>query len=179
MESEYQKYKKRKLYISDVAFERLLQNAYELNYVRISGVARGIHYYFAALAQLTYTDERPVYMRDTHQWSTGVNYPRQREIRMTERTVVEFAVIALTHGIAGYRSQRAVIDGIRAETLLTGYQNPAVLPGPVLEAIGLGWLRPSSDVPRAPAALHRMSEAAHRKMTRYRRGQRSWYGQGY
>jgi hypothetical protein len=173
---DYHTYHVRKLYISDIAYERLRQNAHELDYVRVSGVvARGINHYFAALAELEYQDIRPEYMRHTHQWSTGVNYPRQRTIKMLDRTVVQFAVIALVHGIAGYNSQNPIIDGIRTESLMSSYDNLTVLPGPVLEAIGLNWLRPVLPCPSAPPHLHRMSESDHRRMTKYRRSLRNQF----
>lgn len=168
-----------KIYVSDRAYASLIEQAYALNYVRSQTQARGIEHYIKALvaAHITYVDSRPDFMLDTEQWCTGTDYPRARFIKIDELTAVRYQVVALKFGIAGYRSQKAILNGERVYvTHESAFNNPWPLVGPVLESIGIGWLRPSS-VDRAPANLWRMSEPDWRKQTKYRRRQRTaWRG---
>lgn len=169
----------RSLYLSDRAYEKLTQDGYSLGYLRSQIVARGIEHYFKALAapHVSYSDQRPEHIQDTDQWCTGVDLQRKRLVVMTEETCLRYAILALTYGIPRFAAQRVILNGIQARvTNESAFSNAWPLVSSVLEAIGIGWLRPSG-VDQAPADLWRMDARAWRKQMKYRRSQRGhWSG---
>lgn len=165
------------LYVSDRAYARLTQDGYSLGYLRSQIIARGIEHYFKALAapHVTYRDDRPEHIQETEQWCTGVDMPRKRLVGMTVETCLRYAVLSLTYSIPRFTAQRAILNGLRTHiTNESAFNNPWPLVSPVLEAIGIGWLRPS-NVDRAPADLWRLDGAAWRKQTKYRQRQRRYW----
>lgn len=168
------------VYVSDRAYASLVEQAYALNYVRSGIIARGIHHYIKALVapHITYEDARPDYMLETEQWCTGVDGPVMRRlVRIDLETAIRYQAVALKFSIAGYRSQRVILNGVNSYvTHESAFYNPWPLIGPVLEAIGIGWLKPLG-IDRAPADLWSMDERSWKKQTNYRKRQRQpWRG---
>lgn len=154
------------VYMSDDGWEGLKQMAYDKGYVRGSSPGdrpRGISHFISMLSMLKWRDARPDVMQGTGQWMTGLQRARQRCLQLPLATIGDLGLIALEHGIYPYRSQIPVVNGYRREGVLPvlhgvgdtprGGTSVAGLAGPVLDAIGLGHLRPAGTVPQAPPNL--------------------------
>lgn len=155
------------LFISDDAWEGLKQKAFETNYIR--GIARddrprGMSAFIGMICMLQYQDARPEYMRGTGQWITGIDTLRQRCLELDGGTVSDLGLLALQHGIYTYKSQLPVANGFRREAVPPLLHAPGATPrggssvvalaGPVLDAIGLGYLAPVAPFPQAPPNLY-------------------------
>lgn len=154
-------------YISDPAWQRLKTWAYELHYVRVpvhDGRPRGISAFLRALAWYEFEDTRPEEIQGTGQWCTGYGPYTQRALDFTPACVVQYGRLALQFGIYPYRTQRPVIDGYRREATPPvlyplgvgppGSPSLNALIGPVLEAVGLGYLSPLGRPAEAPPGLY-------------------------
>lgn len=154
------------LHISDHAYESLVQMAYEMGYVR--GVRpgdrpRGLSLFVDALARYKWEDARPDYVQGTDQWHTGLEPLKERGLSLLRATVVDLGNMALDFRIFPFKTQAPVINGFRREATPPVLRAPGsplgtttikALVAPVLEAIGLGWLRPVDGLVHAPPDLY-------------------------
>lgn len=140
---------------------------YEKGYIRGTKQddrPRGMSHFVSMLAMLKWRDARPESMRGTGQWMTGLQRVKQRCLILPPASLADLGLTALEHGIYPYRSQLPIVNGYRREgTLPTlhgvgvtprGSTSVAGLAGPVLDAIGLGYLRAAGTVPQAPPNLY-------------------------
>lgn len=153
--------------ISDTAYAGLAQQAYELGYVRGAGPdnrPRGLSAYVTMLATRQWADARPEPLRGTGQWHPGLEPLKERCLYLTPHTVATLGHVALDLGIFPYKSQLPVVNGWRREATPPvlwpagatppGRTSVKALAGPVLEAIGHGWLQPIQPLLAAPPDLY-------------------------
>lgn len=174
--------------VSDDAWEGLKQRAYESRYVR--GISRddrprGMSAFISVICMLKYHDARPEYMRGTGQWISGVDTLRQRCLEVTAGTVSDLGLIALEHGIYTYKSQLPVANGFRRDATIPLLHAPGKTPrgaasvlalvGPVLDAIGLGYLAPEISFPQAPPSLYQGPSRRYTQRTGKQMGKRSMF----
>lgn len=132
------------------AYASLTDKARDYGYVR-STQPRGLHNFIAELSTLDYTDNRPEHIRATDQWHPGIQNPVAHMMRVTSDTRARMAAIAHEHGIAPFKAQAPVLDGL-ARLVNVGpltYSQTAYI-GPTLEAIGHGWLSSTTQPRHAP-----------------------------
>lgn len=144
-----------KIRVTDGAWEWLVQNARRYGYVTARERAYGMCWFIGELAQHRFTDTRPDYMTGTDQWYEGIDMPRQRLIALDALTLARLVACGREHHIEPFTRQRPVTNGLRAHVRRTRtktYTAPT-LASAVLEAIGLRWLTPRSDIAYAPNAL--------------------------
>lgn len=132
------------------AYASLTDKARDYGYVR-STQPRGLHNYIAELSTLDYYDNRPSHIRATDQWHPGIQNPVQHMMRLSPDTRARIAAIASQHGISPYKTQAPVLDGLARHVNVAPltYSQTAYI-GPTLEAIGQGWLQPTTAPRHAP-----------------------------
>lgn len=152
--------------VSDGAYDALIHMAYEMGYVR--GVQagdrpRGLSAFVDTLPRHAWEDARPAHLRDTDQWCTGLEPLKERGFTLLRSTVVDLGNMALDRSIFPFKTQMPVINGfkrvtdppvLRAPGAPLGTTTIKALVAPVLEAIGLGWLRPRDGLTHAPPDLY-------------------------
>lgn len=132
------------------AYASLADRARDLGYVR-SETPRGLHNYIAELSTLDYVDNRPSHIKSTDQWHPGIQNPVAHMMRLAPPIRFRIAAIAHLHGITPYKAQAPILDGL-ARHVNVGpftYSQTAYI-GPTLEAIGQGWLSPTTAPRHAP-----------------------------
>lgn len=147
------------------AYASLTDKARDYGYVR-SAQPRGLHNFIAELSTLDYTDNRPEHIRATDQWHPGIQNPVAHMMRVTSDTRARIAAIAHEHGIAPFKAQAPVLDG-EARLVNVGpftYSQTAYI-GPTLEAIGQGWLLPTTQPRHAPDDYWQQPKRASRNET--------------
>lgn len=144
------------LHITAEAWSWITQSAYALGYVRTDKLNRGVGLFLHQLSRVEYIDARPEDMQSTDQWSAGIEPGMVRIIVLDAADIMCFAAIARQYRIAPFRSQNPVRNGrslrIKRESVLTN-AGDTVLVAPVLEAIGLRWLVPTTTIMPAPSGL--------------------------
>lgn len=142
--------------VTDPAWEWIIQTAQQYGYVQAGCIkARGVHYFIEALSLVPhYYDARPVFMQTTDQWYTGLDMPRERLLALDPSTITRLVILARIWRIYPYPTQQPIIKGLRERMppkRAEQYQRAARV-APVLEAIGLRWLRPASS----PSVAHNL-----------------------
>lgn len=155
------------MYTTADAWEGLKQMGYDQGYVR--GIkkddqARGMSAFIMMLCMQKWEDGRPEYLRGTGQWMTGVERVHQRCLVLSLACLADLGLIALEHAIYPFRSQLPIANGYRRDATPPVLHAPGAAPrgsssvlalaGPVLEAIGLGYLTPVHRLPQAPPNLY-------------------------
>lgn len=176
------------LYMSEPGWEGLKQRAYDTHYVRAVSRAdrpRGVSAFISAICLLKYVDTRPEYLRDTGQWITGVDGLKQRCLELSGPTMADLGLIALEHSIYTFKSQLPVANGYRQHAKVPVLHAPGATPrggtsvlalaGPVLEAIGLGYLTPVGPFPMAPPNLYQGPSRRYTMRQRRSVGNRSMF----
>lgn len=147
------------------AYAALCDKARDYGYVR-SETPRGLHNFIVELSTLDYSDNRPEHIRTTDQWHPGIQTPVPHMMRVTIVTRARIASIAHEHGIAPYKAQAPVLDGLThlVNVAPFTYSQTAYI-GPTLEAIGQGWLLPTTQPRHAPDDYWQQPKRASRNET--------------
>lgn len=132
------------------AYTSLVDKARDFGYVR-SAQPRGLHNFITELSTLDYTDNRPSHIQSTDQWHPGIQNPVQHMMRLAPDVRARIAATAHQHGIAPFRTQAPVLDGLaRLVNVQPFTYSQTAYIGPTLEAIGQGWLLPTTQPRHAP-----------------------------
>lgn len=158
---------RRGVFVSDAAWEGLIQMAYDCSFVRGKGAddrPRGLSAFVGMLSWQVYKDTRPEYLVGTGQWVTGLEHFKQRCLELPAGVIAALGFIALEHGIYPFRQQLPVANGFRKAARVPilypigatpqGSTGVTALIGPVLDAIGVGHLSPVVKLPQAPPDLY-------------------------
>lgn len=154
-------------HVSDDAYAALIQLAYQQGYVRGVGPLdkpRGLSMFVGVLAMCEWRDTRPSYLIGTGQWHRGTEWLKERCLQLAPATIADIGTLALNLGIFPYKTQAPVVNGFRREATVPvlyqigatplGKTSVKALVGPVLEAIGLGYLTLEGSLRHAPPDLY-------------------------
>lgn len=172
---------KTSVHVSDEAYARLIEMAFEQGYVRGKRSferPHGLSAFVSTLGTLEWLDARPTAYADTGLWHTGMSTRRERCLHLSQHAIADIGHLALQFGIFPFKTQAPVANGFRKNATIPilyqigstplGHTSIKALVGPVLEAIGLGWLIPLGALPHAPLDLYKQPSRADERRSRIR-----------